>query len=87
MTFEDWRATRNQATQGLEHDILEDNFGYVPDNVLTVYVYDGAGVLCSLKNGQYFTHIDRSEYTGTLEAVERRLWDDYAKQEVGGCES
>jgi hypothetical protein len=83
MTFEDWRATRNQATQSLEHDILEDNFGYVPDNVLTVYVYDGAGVLCSLKNGQYFTHIDRSEYTGTLEAVERRLWDDYAKREVG----
>jgi hypothetical protein len=83
MTFEDWRATRNQATTGLEHDILEDNFGYVPNNVLTVYVYDGAGVLCSLKNGQYFTHIDRSEYTGTLEAVERRLWDDYAKREVG----
>jgi len=83
MTFEDWRATRNQATQSLEHDILEDNFGYVPNNVLTVYVYDGAGVLCSLKNGQYFTHIDRSEYTGTLEAVERRLWDDYAKREVG----
>ena len=84
MTFEDWRATRNQATQGLEHDILEDNFGYVPDNVLTVYVYDVAGVLCSLKNGQYYTHIGRSGYTGTLEAVERRLWEDHAKQEVGG---
>jgi hypothetical protein len=72
---------------GLERDILEDHFGYVPENVLTVYVYDGAGVLCSLKNGQYFTHIDRSEYTGTLDAVERRLWDEYAKNEVGGCES
>jgi len=83
MTFEDWRATQHQATQGLEHDILEDHFGYVPENVLTVYVYDGAGVLCSLKNGQYFTHIDRSEYTGTLDAVERRLWDEYAKNEVG----
>lgn len=82
MTFDDWRATRNQATQGLEHDILEDNFGYVPDNVQTVYVYDGAGVMCCLTNGQYFTLIDRSEYTGTLEAVERRLWDDYAEQEV-----
>ena len=86
MTFDDWRATRNQATMGLEHAILEDHFGYVPDNVLTVYVYDGAGVLCSLKDGQYFTHIERSEYTGTLEAVERRLWDDYASHEVGVCE-
>jgi hypothetical protein len=83
MTFEDWRATRHQATQGLEHDILEDHFGYVPDNVLTVYVYDPCGVLCSLKDGKYFTHIDRSEYTGTLDAVERRLWDEYAKREVG----
>jgi hypothetical protein len=82
MTFDDWRATRNHATQGLEKDILEDHFGYVPDNVLTVYVYDGAGVLCSLKNGQYFTHIGRSEYTGTLDAVERRLWDEHVKGEV-----
>jgi hypothetical protein len=82
MTFEEWQATRAPAQQGLEHGILEDHFGYVPENVLTVYVYDGAGVLCSLKNGQYFTHIGRSEYTGTLEGVERRLWDDHVKQEV-----
>lgn len=83
MTFDDWRATRAQATMGLEHDILEDHFGYVPENVLTVYVYDGAGVLCSLKNGQYFTHIGRSEYTGTLDGVERRLWEEHAREEVG----
>ena len=83
MTFEDWRSTRNQATLGLEKDILEDNFGYVPENVLTVYVYEPCGVLCSLKNGRYFTLVRQEQYTGTLEAVERRLWDDYAKQEVG----
>jgi hypothetical protein len=82
MTFEEWQATR-RAAAGLERDILEDHFGYVPAYWLTVYVYDGAGVLCSLRNGQYFTHIGRSEYTGTLGAVERRLWDDYAKHEVG----
>jgi hypothetical protein len=82
MTFEDWQATRHQATMGLERDILEDNFGYVPDNVLTVYVYDPVGVLCSLKNGQYFTHIGRSEYTGTLDAVERKLWEEHAQHEV-----
>ncbi len=82
MTFEDWQATRHQATMGLERDILEDHFGYVPENVLTVYVYDPVGVLCSLKNGQYFTHIGRSEYTGTLDAVERKLWEKHAQHEV-----
>jgi len=82
MTFEDWRATQHQATQGLEHDILEDHFGYVPDNVQSVWVYE-VGVIASLKDGQYYTHIGRSEYTGTLDVIERRLWEDHAKQEVG----
>jgi len=82
MTFEEWQATRAPAQPGLERDILEDNFGYVPDDVLTVYVYD-PGVMCSLKNGQYFAHIGRWDYTGTLEAIERRLWEDHAKHEVG----
>lgn len=83
MTFEDWRATQHQATMGLEHDILEDHFGYVPEGVQSVWVYDEAGVIARLADGQYFTHVDRSEYTGTLEEIERRLWDDYAKHEVG----
>ena len=86
MTFEDWQATRHQATIGLEHDILEDHFGYVPDNVQSVWVYE-AGVMAELKGGQHFTHIGRSEYTGTLDEIERRLWEDHAKHEVGGCES
>ena len=85
MTFEEWQKTRQPAQQGLERDVVEDHFGYVPDNLLSVYVYD-PGVLVALKDGQYFTHIERSEYTGTLEAVERRLWDDYASHEVGVCE-
>ena len=82
MTFEDWRETRHQATQGLEHGILEDHFGYVPENVQSVWVYE-VGVIAGLNDGQYYTHIGRSEYTGTLDEIERRLWDDYAKQEVG----
>jgi hypothetical protein len=82
MTFEDWRATRHQATQGLEHDILEDHFGYVPENVQSVWVYE-VGVMAGLKDGQYYTHIGRSEYTGTLDDIERALWEDHAKYEVG----
>jgi hypothetical protein len=82
MTFEDWQATWHEVAIGLEHDILEAEFGYVPVDVVAVYVYDWAGVVCELRNGQYFTHIDRSEYTGTLAEIERRLWEDYAQAEV-----
>ncbi len=83
MTFEEWQATRKRVAQvEVQGSVLENHFGYVPDDVISVYEYD-PGVLVALKNGQYFTHIDRSEYTGTLDAVERRLWDDYAKHEVG----
>lgn len=83
MTFEEWQATRRSIAQvGPAYDAMQNHFGYVPDDVISVYAYD-PGVLVALKDGQYFTHIDRSEYTGTLRAVERRLWDDYAKHEVG----
>jgi hypothetical protein len=82
MTFEEWQATRKPVSPAAVQGVLENHFGYVPDDVISVYEYD-PGVLVALKNGQYFTHIDRSEYTGTLDAVERRLWDDYAKHEVG----
>jgi hypothetical protein len=82
MTFEEWQATRKPVAPAAVQGVLENHFGYVPDDVISVYEYD-PGVLVALKNGQYFTHIDRSEYTGTLDAVERRLWDDYAKHEVG----
>lgn len=82
MTFEEWQATRKAVAPAAVQGVLENHFGYVPDDVISVYEYD-PGVLVALKNGQYFTHIDRSEYTGTLDAVERRLWDDYAKHEVG----
>jgi hypothetical protein len=82
MTFEEWQATRKAVAPAAVQGVLENHFGYVPDDVISVYEYD-PGVLVALKNGQYFTHIERSEYTGTLDAVERRLWDDYAKHEVG----
>jgi hypothetical protein len=82
MTFEEWQATRKAvAPVGVAYDVLKNHFGYVPDDVIGVYEY-APGVLVALKNGQYFTHIGRSEYTGTLEGVERRLWDDHVKQEV-----
>lgn len=82
MAFEEWQATRKAVAPAAVQGVLENHFGYVPDDVISVYEYD-PGLLVALKNGQYFTHIDRSEYTGTLDAVERRLWDDYAKHEVG----
>jgi hypothetical protein len=83
MTFEEWQATRRSIAQvGPAYDAVKNHFGYVPDDVISVYEYD-PGVLVALRTGQYFTHIGREEYTGTLDAVERRLWDDYAKREVG----
>jgi hypothetical protein len=82
MTFEEWQATRRPIAQvGPAYDALKNHFGYVPDDVISVYQYD-PGVLVCLKDGQYFTHIERSEYTGTLEALERRLWEEFAKHEV-----
>ena len=82
MTFEEWQATRKAVSPAAVQGVLENHFGYVPDDVIGAYEYE-PGVLVALKNGQYFTHIGREEYTGTLDAVERRLWDDYAKHEVG----
>ena len=86
MTFEEWQKTAVERTGSPSVAIMENHFGYAPDNVMAVLVYD-PGVIAWLENGQFFTHVDRSEYTGTLADVERRLWDDWAKHEVGGCES
>jgi hypothetical protein len=82
MTFEEWQATRKSVAPVAVQGVLENHFGYVPDDVISVYEYS-PGVMVALRDGQYFTHIERSEYAGTLAAVERRLWDDYAKHEVG----
>ena len=81
MTFEDWQATREAAQMGLEPWIVDDNFGYVPDGVKKVWCYD-CGVIVELKDGQFFTHCGRSEHAGTLEEVERRLWDEHVTHEV-----
>lgn len=85
MTFDDWQKTGKTKDSGFA-GLLDNTFGYVPENVTAVLVYD-PGVIACLQDGQFYTHVDRSEYTGTLDEVERRLWDDYAKNEVGGCES
>ena len=82
MTFEEWQATRKSVAPAAVQGVVENHFGYVPDNVISAYEYD-PGVLVALKDGQYFTHIGRGEYTGTLAAVEQKLWDEYAKHEVG----
>ena len=80
MTFEQWQKTGRTTDKNFT-DLLENTFGYVPDNVVSVRVYD-PGVIAWLEDGQFFTHVDRSEYTGHLFDVERRLWDDFAKHEV-----
>jgi hypothetical protein len=85
MTFEEWQKTGRTKDSDFT-DLLDNTFGYVPDNVIAVQVY-APGVIAWLKDGQFYTHVERSEYTGGLYDVERRLWDDYAKHEVGGCES
>jgi hypothetical protein len=82
MTFDEWRQTKEPAQQGLETWVVEDHFGYVPKDWVEVLTYD-PGVIVELRDGKYFTHIDRSEYTGTLEEMEERLWDEYAQGEVG----
>jgi len=80
MTFEEWQKTGRTTDKNFT-ELLGNTFGYVPDNVIAVQVYD-PGVIAWLENGQFFTHVDRSEYAGTLADVERRLWDDWAKHEV-----
>jgi hypothetical protein len=79
MTFDKWRETRSRVN---DNAIIEDAFGYIPVGSYSALVYD-PGVIAILPDGRYCTHIDRSGYTGTLDEVERRLWDDYAKHEVG----
>lgn len=80
MTFEQWQKTGRTRDKNFT-DLLENTFGYVPDNVLSVLVYD-PGVIAWLEDGQFFTHVGRSEYTGHLVDVERALWDEYAQHEV-----
>jgi hypothetical protein len=82
MTFEEWQATRKSVAPVAMQGVLENHFGYVPDDVIGAYEYE-PGVLVALKNGQYLTHVRDSECTGRMDAVEQRLWDDYAKREVG----
>jgi hypothetical protein len=82
MTFEEWQKTAVERDATGFSDIIENRFGYVPDDVRSIRMY-APGLIAALSSGQFFTHVDRSEYTGTLEAVERRLWDDYARHEVG----
>jgi hypothetical protein len=82
MTFEEWEDTRVRAQDGFKEWLMRDNFGYVPAGWQEVWTY-APGIIVRLDGDTYFTHIGRSEYTGSRGDVERRLWDDYAKHEVG----
>ena len=79
MTFEEWQKTKSTES---DTSILDNHFGYTMPECQSVLVYD-PGVIACMKDGSFFTHIGRQEYAGTLAEVERCLWDDYAKQEVG----
>ena len=80
MTFEEWQQTARTKDSNFT-ELLENVFGYLPENVMAVRVYD-PGLIAWLEDGKFFTHVERSEYTGVLYDVERRLWDDFAKAEV-----
>ena len=79
MTFEEWQKTGRAADPEFTH-LIDNAFGYVPDNCIGARLYD-PGIIAILPDGQFFTHIDRSEYTGKLDEIERRLWEDYASRE------
>jgi hypothetical protein len=81
MTFEEWQDTR-AVTEDFGWAL--DAFGNIDDDTSDwqyVVEYD-PGVIVRLKNGQYYTHVVRDEYTGDLETVERHLWEDFASHEV-----
>lgn len=79
MTYDEWLKTERQHTDLAEAD---NSFGYVPDGAQTVVRFD-PGVAVILGDGKWYTHIDRSEYTGTADEIRKVLWDEYAQHEVG----
>lgn len=78
MTYEEWLATERQHT---DLSVVEDAFGYVPDDAVAVVTYQ-PGEAVILRDGRWYTHVDRSEYTGTADEIRKVLWDEYAKYEV-----
>jgi hypothetical protein len=80
MTYDEWVATEIVVDDKSLFSVVEDNFGYVPESTVAAHFYC-PGVLVRLANGSYFTHIDRSEYTGTLQEVREVLWRGHASIE------
>lgn len=82
MTFEEWVATERQHTDMNE---VENAFGYTPSGpgwaVKTVVRYE-PGTAVILTDGDWCTHVDRSECRGTADDVRKCLWETYAKFEV-----
>lgn len=78
MTYDQWVATERTHN---DLSVADTAFGYVPDGAVEVVEYS-PGVMVRLKDGKYFTHVGRSEYTGELDVVRRRMWDEYAEIET-----
>ena len=84
MNYDDWlRTERHHA----DITVAENAFGYVPgdiDNPIKSVVVFDPGVAVILQDGTWFSHIGRSEYSGTGDQVRQALWRDYANDELNG---
>lgn len=78
MTFDQWLATERRHK---DMAIADSAFGYVPDDAVEVLEYS-PGVIVRLENGDYFTHVVRSEVTGGLDCVRVALWTGHATKET-----
>jgi hypothetical protein len=78
MTFAEWVKTGQRTT---DVSVLEESFGYPVLNAVAAILYK-PGAIAELPNGEFFTHIGRSEYTGTREEIEKVLWEEYAEMET-----
>lgn len=84
MTFEQWQKTGRTIDSDFSH-LIDNAYGYVPDNCVGARMYD-PGVIACIGDGTFFTHVERSEYSGALADVERALWDEYAERECRAWE-
>lgn len=78
MTFDQWVSTERRHT---DLPVVESAFGHVPDETVEVLEYS-PGVIVRLENGDYYTHVVRSEVTGGLDYVRVALWTGHAETET-----
>jgi hypothetical protein len=89
MTFDEWagfKAWQATAKRTTDFEWAAQAFGDVGawplDGDAVEVVEHEPGIIVLLKDGTYYTQFDRDEVRGTLEEVQRALWDGYAKFEV-----